>query len=138
MWHIPVIAAAVALVVLFCAVVVIYSAMRPDDHPQAGLPFPPTTQQPGTTPGLQTRPTSSAPADPGTIEMPNVVGKNAAIAEDELKRLGFEKVQFGSLDVSDQLVIVPANWVVKEQSHKPGERLAADVLIVLGCTKAAV
>jgi hypothetical protein len=33
------------------------------------------------------------------------------------------------------LVILPQNWTVRTQSAAPGERLAADAKIVLGCAR---
>ncbi|MEV0645691.1 PASTA domain-containing protein [Phytomonospora sp. NPDC050363] len=72
---------------------------------------------------------------PVVLEMPDVVGQNAAVARDELERLGFTDVEFGSADEGDSLVIIAANWTVVEQSHEPGARLAADAVIVLTCSK---
>lgn len=67
--------------------------------------------------------------------MPNLIGKNAAIADDELKRLGFTNIQYGSADPDDKVVLLLANWTVTKQSAKAGERLPSDALIVLTCTK---
>ena len=71
------------------------------------------------------------------IEMPDVVGDNAAVAKDKLTTLGFTKVDFGSVDDKHNTlgVLNPTNWTVQEQSYDPGEMLAPDTLIVLGCVK---
>ena len=71
------------------------------------------------------------------VTMPNLVGKNAAVAQDELKRLGLTKVQLGSQDQGDSVVILAANWTVTKQSHPAGGQITADTLIVLTCTKKA-
>jgi PASTA domain-containing protein len=69
-----------------------------------------------------------------TIAMPDVVGVNAAVAVDTLKKLGFTNIDLGTVD-GRPAVVLPQNWTVKEQSAKPGELLAADAKIVLGCTR---
>ena len=93
--------------------------------------------------GSHSSTTSSTPAEAKTsgkpvaedIEMPDLVGKNAAVAQDELKRLGFTNIQLGSADEHDTLVLLAANWTVVEQSADAGEKLPADALIVLTCSK---
>jgi beta-lactam-binding protein with PASTA domain len=69
------------------------------------------------------------------IEMPDLVGKNAAVADDELQKAGFTNVDFGSQDKDDKIVIVRANWTVTKQSAKAGDKLKSDAKIVLTCTK---
>ncbi len=71
---------------------------------------------------------------PALITMPNVVGMNAAVAVDKLKKLGFKQVDLGTVD-RRPLVILPQNWTVKTQSAQPGDRLAADDKVVLGCAR---
>ena len=68
------------------------------------------------------------------LTVPNVVGKNAAVAGDELKRAGFTRVRFSPAD-SHHVVILPQDWTVKNQSAAPGSTLAADAALVLGCVK---
>ncbi|GLZ75829.1 hypothetical protein Afil01_06360 [Actinorhabdospora filicis] len=41
----------------------------------------------------------------------------------------------GSADENDTVVIMAANWKVVEQSHPAGDKVAADALIVLTCSK---
>ncbi|MEV8510688.1 PASTA domain-containing protein [Dactylosporangium sp. NPDC051484] len=81
----------------------------------------------------------SASASPSAIAvtMPNLVGKNAAVAQDELKRLGLTKVQLGSQDPGDSMVILAANWTVTKQSQPAESQVTTDTLIVLTCTKKA-
>jgi beta-lactam-binding protein with PASTA domain len=67
--------------------------------------------------------------------MPNVVGTNAAVAYDQLQKLGFKKIQFGSQDPNSTVVLMPSNWTVTKQSTKVGEQVTTDTLIVLTCTK---
>lgn len=52
---------------------------------------------------------SSASAEPASVKMPNLVGLNAAVAEDQLRKLGFTEIQFGSADEDASLVILRAN-----------------------------
>ena len=85
-------------------------------------PFAPTKPAPVTT-------TASA-----LITMPDVLGQNAAVAEDKLRKLGFTNITFGTVD-GRMVVILPQNWTVKTQSAQPNELLAADVKIVLGCVR---
>jgi hypothetical protein len=65
---------------------------------------------------------------PVTVAMPNVVGKNAAVAQDELKKLGFNNIEFGSSDPDDKLVLYPPNWRVVRQSTPAGQRVSTDTL----------
>lgn len=60
---------------------------------------------------------------------------NAAVAADELERLGFEEIEFGSVDEFDTVVIVPENWTVVEVSPEPGAEVSADGTVVLMCSK---
>ena len=76
-------------------------------------------------------PSSTAPA---LATVPDVVGHNAAVAVDELKRAGFGNVDLGTVD-GHKFVALPQNWTVKTQSAKPGDRLPRDAKIVLGCAR---
>lgn len=76
-------------------------------------------------------PSTSTPA---LLTMPDVVGQNAAVASDELNLLGFTNIDLGTVD-GRRIVVLPQNWTVKTQSAKPGERLALDAKIVLGCAR---
>jgi beta-lactam-binding protein with PASTA domain len=69
--------------------------------------------------------------------MPNVVGMNAAVAADELKRAGFTRIEFGTQDSDAFGVYLPENWTVAKQSAKAGTVVTTDTLVVLTCTKKA-
>ena len=68
--------------------------------------------------------------------MPDLVGTNAAVAKDRLKKLGFTKITFGSGDPVHSVVLLPSNWTVIKQSARPGEQVESDRLIVLTVAKA--
>src|SRR2546426_183497 len=81
-------------------------------------------------------PSTGAPASspPAIATVPDVVGHNAAVAQDELKRAGFTNVDLGTVD-GHKFVALPQNWTVKTQSAKAGDRLPQDAKIVLGCAR---
>ncbi len=92
-----------------------------------------------TTPSAEptTAPAPPATTAPAGLVMPNVVGQNAAVAADQLRKAGFTDIQYGSQDENNTVVLLPANWTVAKQSAKAGSRVPADTLIVLTCTKGA-
>ena len=71
---------------------------------------------------------------PKTKPVPNVVGKNAAVAADELKQAGFSKVRFAAGD-NHKIVIAPQNWEVTKQSAAADSQLRTDAVLVLTCKK---
>jgi hypothetical protein len=74
--------------------------------------------------------------EPETLEIPDdLTGMNAAVAEDQLRELGFTRIEFGSVDAADTVVIVPSNWTVVSVEPEPGSEISADSLVVLTCTK---
>jgi beta-lactam-binding protein with PASTA domain len=79
-------------------------------------------------------PAGTNSATPATITVPDLVGKNAAVALDELHKLGFKNVDLGTVD-GHEIVILPQNWTVKSQTAAPGSKLASDAKIVLGCAR---
>ena len=76
----------------------------------------------------------SSPSAPAMITMINVVGQNADVAVDKLKKLGFTNIDLGTVD-GRAFVALPQNWTVKRQSAQPGESLRSDAKIVLGCAR---
>ena len=76
----------------------------------------------------------ATPTSPSALTVPNEVGKNAAVALDELHKLGFTNVDLGTVD-GHEVVILPQNWTVRTQSAAPGTRLAGAAKIVLGCAR---
>ncbi|MCM0675324.1 PASTA domain-containing protein [Micromonospora phytophila] len=143
-------ASAVALLVGCCGGVAIGQNMgESDPKPAAAASVPvatPTSTAPTAPPVSATTPaTSSAPpvppvasptsTAPATVAMPNVVGQNAAVAADQLRKLGFTDIQYGSQDETDTVVLLASNWTVAKQSTKAGSKVPIDTLIVLTCTK---
>ncbi|GAA3455698.1 hypothetical protein GCM10018962_75310 [Dactylosporangium matsuzakiense] len=121
------------MTVLAAALVLACGGTPQAQTPAPAAPLAATTSAPATSaPTVKSNPTSAAPQ---TVAMPNVVKKNAAVAEDELKKLGFTKIQFGSQDAEDKVVLLLANWTVTKQSTAAGEQVTTDTLIVLTCTK---
>jgi hypothetical protein len=55
---------------------------------------------------------------PHLVVMPDLVGLNAAVASDKLQKLGFTKIQYGSQDAEDKVVLLLTNWTVTKQSTK--------------------
>jgi PASTA domain len=84
-----------------------------------GPPVPPPT------------PTATAAA---LVGMPDLVGQNAAVAVDRLHKLGLKNVDLGTVD-GHEFVVLPQNWTVRTQSAQPGDRIAADTKVVLGCSR---
>lgn len=80
-------------------------------------------------------PASTSPASPLLVVMPNVVGQNAAVSADQLRRLGLTNIQYGSQDTNDTVVLLLSNWTVTKQSTAAGTKVTTDTLIVLTCTK---
>lgn len=108
---------------------------QPDGaNPAPGAPAggPPPTAPAS---GQSAAPPPATPADRNSAIMPNLVGLNAAVAGDQLKRLGFTKVQYASGDKRYRLVIVPANWSVTAQSAPANTSQPKSALIVLTCVK---
>jgi len=71
----------------------------------------------------------------GTVTMPNLVGKNAATAKDDLERLGFADDRIKLSPRGHLFVAMPSHWAVDAQSEKPGARVDLQGLIVLSVSK---
>jgi hypothetical protein len=80
-------------------------------------------------------PPTDEPVKPAKVKVPNLKGRNAAEADDVLRKLGFTNIDYGSRDEFDTVVLWLPNWTVKKQSVKPGARILPDTKIVLTCTK---
>ncbi len=78
--------------------------------------------------------TSRVSPTPAVLTVPNVVGLNASVAVDELRRAGFTNIDLGTVD-GRPFVVMPQNWTVKTQSAAAGTALRADAKIVLGCKR---
>ncbi|MGI5179509.1 PASTA domain-containing protein [Dactylosporangium sp. CA-152071] len=124
--------------VLSCVVLVVVGVVtgKPDTSPAAATAGPAT--QARTTAAGNPAPTSAkASPSPAMVTMPDLVKKNAAIAQDELEQLGFTRIQFGSQDAEDTVVLLASNWTVTKQSTPAGTQVSTSTLIVLTCTKKA-
>lgn len=127
---------AVAAVLILCIGGVIASqAGKKDDGGATPAAASPSATATKSEPGKPADEETTEEPKPEKIKMPDVVDKNAAVAKDELERLGFTNIELGSADPNDTLVIIAANWTVVEQSHEPGEKVPTDALIVLTCSK---
>lgn len=87
-------------------------------------------------------PAFSAPAQPTStvppvqnVAIPDVVGKNGAIASDELKKAGFTNVTHGSATPGVDLVMMLSNWTVTSIEPGAGTVIPTDSAIVLTMTK---
>lgn len=78
---------------------------------------------------------SARPARTGNVTMPNLVGKNAAVAKDDLERLGFADDRIKLSPQGHVFVAMPSHWVVTDQSEKPGGQVSLQELIVLTVVK---
>ncbi|MET8089780.1 PASTA domain-containing protein [Micromonospora sp. NPDC005220] len=141
------IAGSVALLIGCCGGVAIGRSMgESDPEPTAIASIPvdvPRTANAPSTPSVsaESQATTGTPAAPpsstapAAVAMPNLVGQNAAVAADQLRELGFTKIQYGSQDEHDTVVLLASNWTVTKQSTKAGSKVSTDTLIVLTCTK---
>ncbi|MFI7664181.1 PASTA domain-containing protein [Nocardia sp. NPDC049526] len=77
--------------------------------------------------------TTVAPASDLTI--PNVVGKNGAVAADELKKAGFTNVTYGSATPGVEVVLMLSNWTVRAVEPGAGTVVASNSAVVLTMTK---
>jgi uncharacterized protein YceK len=88
--------------------------------------------------GCNAIPAPAAPVTSATsvaiLVVPDETNKNAAVALDELHKLGFTNVDLGTVD-GHKFVVLPQNWTVKNQSTAPGTKLASNAKIVLGCIR---
>jgi hypothetical protein len=75
------------------------------------------------------------PSRSGAVTMPNLVGKNGAVAKDDLERLGFADDRIKLSPENRVFVAMPSHWTVAAQSEKPGTRVSLQELIVLSVDK---
>ncbi|MEV0360826.1 PASTA domain-containing protein [Nocardia sp. NPDC050697] len=80
-------------------------------------------------------PTASAQPVVRDVAIPDVIGKNGAIAADELKKAGFTNVTHGSATPGVDLVVLLSNWTVVSIEPGPGAVHPTDAAIVLTLTK---
>ncbi|MBG0814230.1 PASTA domain-containing protein [Planomonospora sp. ID82291] len=80
----------------------------------------------------------AGPDKPEYIKLPDFKGQNAAVAKQWLVDQGwneFKNIKLGSQDSFDTMVLLPENWTVTKQSHRPGSKVKIGSTIVLTCTK---
>lgn len=134
-----IIIAAVALVVVCCggvALTAVFGVGKVKDTKAASAPVAVQPSLPGVViPSINPRSPSPTASPVVPLKMPSLVGQNAAVAQDILKRSGFTRVELGSADPGDSIVLLPQNWTVKEQSATAEQTIPSDTLIVLTCTK---
>jgi len=83
-------------------------------------------------------PTFAAPTTPPAVQLripTGLVGGNALIVHDQLERLGFTNVVYGSADPDDTFVVLAQNWTVRKVEPAEGTTLASNQPIVLTCSK---
>jgi hypothetical protein len=80
---------------------------------------------------------SPTPVATGPVTMPDLVGKNAEKAEDQLEKLGVpeSRIKLRADDGHHLVVLVPSNWDVNTQSVKAGRQLGAKQVLALGVGK---
>lgn len=77
------------------------------------------------------------PVATAPVTMPDLVGKNAENAEEQLEKLGVPKsrIELRADDGNHVVVLVASNWDVNDQSVKAGARLGVKQTLVLGVGK---
>lgn len=93
------------------------------------------TAQPAAAATPSAPPSPTKAAAPTTVKMPNVVGKNGAVAQAKLEGLGLDDITFGSADDSASVVLLPQNWKVVKQDPRAGAKVKPGAKIVLTMIK---
>lgn len=85
---------------------------------------PPTT--------TTTTPEARAPAGPTQVTVPgDLIGKNAQLADDELRNLGILDISYASQDASSTFTPPLQNWTVTKVEPAPGARvLTTDTIVI--------
>ncbi|WP_084962953.1 PASTA domain-containing protein [Thermoactinospora rubra] len=100
-------------------------------------------QPASTTKAAQAKPEDTRLPEPAQtkskyVKLPDFRGQNAAIAKQWLVDQGWDEfadIKLGSQDPYDTMVLLPENWTVTKQSHRPGSKVKVGTTIVLTCTK---
>lgn len=130
-----VLAVVAVVIVLCCGGVLIAGTLGNSTKPAPARTTTVVRTADDSTPAAPSESSPSPSSAPTPVAMPNVVGKNAAAAQDELKRLGVTNVTFGSSDPSASVVLLPQNWVVTDQSVPAGQLVQPGQTVVLSCKK---
>jgi hypothetical protein len=75
--------------------------------------------------------TTPAAAPVKDVTIPDIVGKNGAIVLDQLTKLGFTNVQYGSVNPKDKVPILYTNWTVVSVEPGPGTVVSSDSIVVV-------
>lgn len=97
-----------------------------------------TNSSPTATTITPTAPTSAAqaPAAPAQVTMPDdLVGKNAQLADDELRRLGIIGISYESQDAGSKVTPLLENWTVTKVEPAPGTVVLTTDTVVVTATK---
>ncbi|MGY1945358.1 PASTA domain-containing protein [Nocardia asiatica] len=130
----------VVAVVALCGIGVVGAAVGDKDSKDAAetsAPPAPISVVATTVEKSQDTAAPVAPAAPVSKDaaIPNVIGKNGAIAADELKKAGFTKVTYGSATPGVDVVLMLSNWTVTSIEPGPGTVYPTDSAVVLTMTK---
>lgn len=79
-------------------------------------------------------PTAEAPAEGGSIEVPNLVGADHQLAQDTLQSVGLYLIAEEDCTGQDRILIWDRNWTVVEQDPPPGTLVSEDTTVTL-CSK---
>jgi hypothetical protein len=134
------VATAAAALLVGCVGGLVLGNVNPDQDQAAGETTAPATEASPTESPTPDRAASTTPAyqstEPVTLTIPDdLVGQNAAVAQDRLERMGFTRIEFGSVDPDNTVVLLPSNWTVMSVEPEPGSEVLSDSLLVLRCTK---
>ncbi|MGD9988747.1 PASTA domain-containing protein [Pseudonocardia sp.] len=98
----------------------------------------PATTVTVTAPGAGDAPLPGPPPStaPAVVAIPDLVGRNGAIARNTLQELGFAEVRLAADPRSGRSVVVlPENWTVTKVEPAPGTAVPTTQLVVVTMTK---
>jgi Excalibur calcium-binding domain len=83
-----------------------------------------------------TTPDTQAPAAPAHVTVPGeLVGKNAQLADDELRRLGITNIGYTSQDAGSKVESLLENWIVTKVEPAPGTVVLTTDTVMITATK---
>lgn len=75
--------------------------------------------------------TTTAAAPVKDVTVPDIVGSNGAIVLDQLTKLGFTNVQYGSVNPKDKVPLLYTNWTVVSVEPSAGTVVSSDSIVVV-------
>lgn len=91
-----------------------------------------------TSPAPGPAPQTQAPAVPAQVTLPaDLVGKNAQLADDELRKLGIANISYASQDAKDKVSLPLANWTVTKVEPAPGAVVSTTDMVLVTATRKA-